>query len=142
MNNFYLSDTSLERLDGVDPRYIKVLKRAIKISTVDFGIPQDGGVRTAERQHEMYLDPKIKTNCDGFNDKSKHQIPSGKIYGEAFDYFAYVKGRASWEEHHMTAVAAAILQAACELLVPLEWGGHWANFQDMPHIQASERRIG
>jgi len=123
---FYLSSQSLAQLHGTDPRITPLVQRAIQITKVDFGIPQDGGLRTSERQRELF---ELKVSqCDGYHHKSYHQ------FGRAFDVYAYVEGDASWDEKHLALVAAAILQAANELGYRVEWGGLWAS-QDMPHFQ-------
>lgn len=125
-----LSERSKQRREGVDYRLIEICNLALSISLVDFGIPEHGGLRTAEDQHQLYLDDKSK--CDGIELKSRHQS------GKALDFYAYVDGAASWNEHHLTQVAAAFLQAASELGYALRWGGHWKNFRDMPHVQLME----
>lgn len=126
--SFVLGTRSRSRLQGVDKRLIDVIELALTISLIDFGIPADGGVRTTERQHELFKDGKSK--LDGFNRKSKHQT------GKAFDVFAYVDGKASWDHLHLTHVATAILAAASRLGVPLRWGGHFRpNGWDMPHFE-------
>lgn len=127
---FKLSTTSKMRLEGVNQKLIGVINLALTISLVDFGIPTDGGLRTAERQNELFKAGASK--LDGYSKKSRHQS------GNAFDVFAYVDGKASWDELHLTHVATAILSAASQLGVPLKWGGHWRNFKDMPHFELVE----
>ena len=60
---YKLSSKSKERLQGIDPRLISIINEALKISVIDFGIPSDGGLRTAERQKELF-DKKV-SKCDG-----------------------------------------------------------------------------
>ena len=127
---FKLSKASESRLIGVDARFVRVAKRALEISKVDFGIPPDGGLRTAERQNELFK--KKASKADGYENKSYHQS------GKALDVYAYVDGKASWKAEHLAMVACAMLQAANELGVKLEWGGLWQNFVDMPHFQIAE----
>ena len=124
---FVLSTSSSERLAGVNPELIKVVNLALTISKIDFGIPADGGIRTTARQHELFL--KSLSRCDGYTKLSNHQS------GNAFDVYAYVDGKASWDKYHLTHVATAILSAASQLGVPLVWGGHFHNFLDMPHFE-------
>ena len=124
---FKLSEKSKERLKGVDPRIIEIVDLALTITHIDFGIPADAGIRTAERQLELY--EKGVSKCDGYEVKSYHQT------GLAFDVYAYVDGKASWNRNHLTNVAVAILQAASQLGYKLEWGGLWNLFVDMPHFQ-------
>lgn len=124
---FQFSQTSLNRMMGVDPRLIGIAKRALEISKIDFGIPAHGGLRTAQEQKELFLQGVSK--ADGFEKPSYHQT------GKALDVYAYVDGKASWHEEHLTHIAAAMLQAASQLGYRLEWGGFWKNFVDMPHFQ-------
>ena len=125
---FTLSDKSLQRREGVDLRLIDVCDLALKISIIDYGIPGDGGVRTAERQHELFLDGKSK--ADGYKNESKHQR------GMALDFYAYVDGKASWDELHLALVGAAFLQAASILKHRLSWGGNFKpNGWDKPHVE-------
>ena len=129
---FQLSTKSKQRREGVDPRLIEISDLAIQITVVDFGHPRDGGIRTDERQHELFIDKKSK--ADGINKKSNHQ-PAEDGYGKALDFYAYVDGKASWEPEHLAIVAAAFLQSASILGYQLSWGGLWKSFQDMPHVE-------
>jgi len=124
---FKLSNTSRERLNGVDSRIIEIVHLALTITKVDFGIPGMGGMRTAVEQAKLF-DLEV-SKCDGYKNKSYHQT------GQAFDVYAYVDGKASWNKAHLTQVAAAILQSASVLKYSLEWGGHWKSWQDFPHFQ-------
>lgn len=127
--SFRLSSRSISRLNDTDPRILQIVKRAICLTKVDFGIPRDGGFRTAERQRELF-DQKV-SRCDGTLKKSYHQT------GKAFDVFAYVNGKASWDEDHLAHIATAVLQAAHDLGYSIEWGGLW-NYTDMPHFQLKD----
>ena len=128
---YQFSALSIDRMTGVNTRLIEITHRAIELSRVDFGIPGDGGVRTAERQRQLFDERRSK--CDGVNKVSEHQS------GRALDVYAYVNRKATWDEAHLTTVAAAMLQAASELGYGLQWGGHWQTFCDMPHFQLVER---
>jgi len=130
MMTFALSSSSKERREGVDSKLIAISDLAITISTIDFGIPADGGIRTAERQMELFAAGKSK--ADGYNNLSYHQS------GRALDFYAYVDGAASWKKEHLAIVAAAMLQAAGILGHKIRWGGLFKSFQDMPHIQLIE----
>ena len=125
--SFKLSDKSKQRRAGIEPRLIEISDLAIQISVIDFGIPGDGGIRTAERQNELFEDGKSK--ADGYGKLSEHQS------GNALDFYAYVDGAASWAPEHLAMVAAAFLQAAATLGYKLKWGGLWKSFKDMPHVQ-------
>lgn len=131
---YKLSSRSRSRLDGIDQVLIDIIEEAIKYSPFDFGIPQYGGLRTAEDQNKLYqqgrdLPGSIITQVDGYIKKSYHQT------GKAFDIYAYVDGKASWKEEHLTAIAEHLIQVAKECFdVELTWGGSW-KWRDMPHFQ-------
>ena len=130
---FHLGNTSKRRLKGVDPRWFEIIDLALSITLIDFGIPGDGGLRTDDRQFAMFMDPKIKTNCDGFTVRSKHQD------GLAIDFFAYVDGRASWDHDKMTHIAAALLQAASLLGFKVRSGAFFRpNGWDKAHVELVE----
>ena len=48
---YKLSQRSLDRLDGLDPRLVAVVKAAIHVSKIDFGVIC--GMRTVEEQREL-----------------------------------------------------------------------------------------
>ena len=127
---FKLSARSYERLKGVDNRIFNIIELALTITAIDFGIPQHGGLRTTADQRNLFKTGVTK--CDGIENKSEHQS------GLAFDIYAYVDGKASWDRYHLTQVAAALLQAAALLGYPLTWGGLWKSWQDMPHFQLED----
>lgn len=124
---FVLGTNSRKNLKGVDAIIYKIVTRGLEISKYDFGIPGDGGIRTAQRQNELFK--QGVTQLDGYKKESYHQS------GRAFDVFGYVDGKANYEHIVMTHIAAALLQAASEFGVALEWGGFWTSFVDMPHYQ-------
>lgn len=127
---FRFSRTSERYLSTVDERLQAIARRAIQISKIDFGIPEFGGLRTAEEQNVLYS--RGSSQLDGYNKRSYHQT------GKALDVFAYVDGRASWEREHMAMVACAMLQAANDLGYKLKWGGLWSSFVDMPHFELED----
>ena len=124
---YSFSVRSRARMSGIDDRLIEIAQRALELSKVDFGIPAFGGLRTLEEQALLYANGK--SNADGVAQKSYHQS------GKALDVYAYVNGKASWDKCDLAMVATAMLQAAAELEIPLEWGGLWKNFEDYPHFQ-------
>ncbi|MGA1773153.1 MAG: M15 family metallopeptidase [Flavobacteriaceae bacterium] len=113
---FKLSLRSKSRLRGVDPQLVAVVKRAIQITKVDFGVIE--GLRTLETQRKYVAQGKSKTM------KSKH------LTGKAVDLVAYVNGKVSWELNLYDDIADAMAQAGRELGVPLRWGAAW-NVEDI-----------
>ena len=112
---------------GIDERLIDIAELAITFSTVDFGIPSTGGLRTTEDQAELYTSGKSK--CDGRTNKSYHQS------GKAIDVYGYVDGKASWDKLHLATIATAMLQASAQLGYELKWGGLWKSWKDYPHFE-------
>jgi peptidoglycan L-alanyl-D-glutamate endopeptidase CwlK len=135
---YKLSKNSRARLQGIKPVLIEIIEAAIVNSPYDFGIPQDGGLRTAYRQNEMYAQGRTKagkiiTWVDGMKKRSRHQD------GDAFDIYAFVEGKASWDIQHLTAIARHLQAVALTFGVELEWGGDWTKFSDFPHLQISRK---
>lgn len=109
--NFSLSALSLSRLKGVNPDLVKVVKRAIEITGVDFRVSE--GVRTKERQAELVRQGASQTM------NSRH------LTGHAVDLVAIVDGQVSWDFNHYYTIAKAMAQASTELGVNVRWGGAW-----------------
>ena len=116
MSYYELSKRSLERLEGVDARLVSVVKRAIQVTRVDFGVIQ--GLRTPEEQKKMYSRGVSRTM------KSKH------LTGHAVDLMVYVGSRGSWELNLYDDVADAMKLAATQQGVSIRWGAAW-NVHDL-----------
>lgn len=112
---FALSERSKTNRIGVDPRLIQISDRAIQITKVDFGIGRDGGLRSNERQAELFKTGASK--CDGVTKRSPHQD------GKALDATAYIDGEEMWEHKYYAMIAVAFFQAANELGYRIRWGG-------------------
>ncbi len=119
--SFRLSRRSLSRLVGVHPDLVKVVKRAIEITPVDFTVLE--GLRTKRRQLQLYQQGATRTM------NSRH------LTGHAVDLGAYVSGSVRWDWPLYYRIADAVKQAAREVSVPIEWGGDWRTFKDGPHWQ-------
>jgi peptidoglycan L-alanyl-D-glutamate endopeptidase CwlK len=129
MPTFALSSSSSRRMKDVHPDLQRVAIRAIQITKVDFGIPEHGGKRTAQIQNMLYKTANKYKGPDGYEKIGKHQT------GHALDFYAYVDGKANWEEVYLAQVACAFFQAAIELGVKIGWGGLFSTWSDMPHIE-------
>ena len=125
--SFKLGKRSLSNLEGVNPDLIKVVKRAIELTKVDFTVIE--GLRTKERQAQLLKEKKTTTM------NSRH------LTGHAVDIAAWVvpegteKATISWDWKHYYIIEKAMKQAASELKIPIEWGGDWKTFKDAPHWQ-------
>src|SRR6056297_1006717 len=109
---FRLSERSLSRLDGVHPDLIAVVKRAIEITEVDFGVTQ--GTRTLAQQEEYVRTGKSQTM------NSKH-LPQSDGYSHAVDVVAYIGSDIGWELNLYDNIADAFAKAAKELGVSGRW---------------------
>lgn len=121
---FQLSSKSKQRREGVDPKLIEIDDLAITLTLVDFGHPADAGLRSSDRQFELFVGGK--SQCDGTNKISNHQK------GKALDFYAFVSGKASWQEEHLAMVACAYFQAASILGYRIKWGGLWKSSKPKP----------
>lgn len=117
---FKLSQKSLDRLSGVHPDLVAVVKRAIEITEVDFAVLE--GVRSKARQEQLFKAGASTTM------NSRH------LTGHAVDLGAYV-GQIRWDWPLYDKIALAMKAAAIELQIAIEWGGDWKKFKDGPHFQ-------
>ena len=128
MSKFVLSQRSLERLQGVHPDLVAVVKRAIEITPIDFAVIE--GVRTTERQKQLLAAGASKKL------KSRHIPSSNKSgMGEAVDLAPIIDGQFRWDWPLFHKLAPAVKDAAKELRVDIQWGGDWRTFKDGPHFE-------
>ena len=118
---FKLSQRSLNKMIGVNPKLVEVVKLAITKSPLDFSVSE--GLRTVERQKELVAQKKSQTM------KSRH------IVGEAVDICVLVDGKANWDFENYRKVADVFKECAKELGVKITWGGEWTSLKDGPHFQ-------
>ena len=122
---FQLSKHSLGRLAGVHPDLVRVIKRAIEITEVDFGITE--GLRSLERQKACLAAGKSWT------------LHSRHLTGHAVDVDAFVSGEIRWEWPLFEKIAAAMKGAASELGISIVWGGDWQTLKDGCHFELDRR---
>lgn len=113
-------------MDGVHPDLVTVVKRAIEISRVDFGVSE--GVRNIQRQKQLVADKKSTTL------KSKH-LPQADGYSHAVDLYVLVGNKPTWEHKYFRLAIQAMMTAAIELDVQIKAGGLWREFLDSPHFE-------
>ena len=118
---YVLGLRSRKRLKGVHPDLVKVVKRALEISEVDFTVLE--GVRSVSRQRQL-VEQGASTTMN-----SRH------LTGHAVDLGAWVGGTVRWDWPLYHKIGAAMKQAADELNVKIVWGGDWKKFPDGPHFQ-------
>ena len=110
---FKLSNRSLGKLEGVDENLVAVVKRAIELTKIDFGVTF--GMRTLEEQEKLFAAGRSQTM------KSKH------LEGRAVDLMAYVDGKGCWELNVYDDLCDAMKEAAEELGVAVKWGAAWSE---------------
>ena len=120
---FAFGPRSEQRLQGVHPDLVKIVRRALQLSAVDFSVVE--GVRSLERQRELFAAGKSRTM------RSRH------ITGHAVDLYPVSRAGEDWVREDFEPVVAAMQQAALELGLPLECGHFWKSFPDSPHHQLS-----
>ena len=125
---FILSKLSLSRLEGVHEDLIKVVKRAIELTEVDFRVNE--GLRSKSRQTQLVASGASQTT------NSRH------LTGHAVDLLALVKGLPSWDWVHYYKIAEAMRQAAAELKIKIEWGGAWGTVMSMYAPLPKDSKLG
>jgi peptidoglycan L-alanyl-D-glutamate endopeptidase CwlK len=123
---YKLGQRSRTRLQGVHPDLVKVVERAIEITTVDFAVLE--GLRDPARQKLLVESGASQT------------LNSRHITGHAVDLGALVDNRIDWSWPLYHKIADAMKEAARELNVPIVWGGDWRTFKDGPHYELDRRK--
>jgi len=141
---YRLSQRSLDRLQGVNPRLASVVRRAIEITPQDFLVSE--GVRTLDRQSKLLAEGRTRTM------RSKHLVQADGT-GHAVDLYPW---SSAWPKvadippEAYRLVAQAMEQAAHELGTPIRWGNDWdrdgvevpmdpdETFSDKPHFELWE----
>ena len=125
---FRLSDRSINTLEGIDKILRMIAVGGLTCSPIDYGIPPTGGLRTPEEQFVLFS--RGVSKCDGYKKKSYHQT------GRAFDIYAFVDGKATWDVQYYEPIARHLQEYALKMYgIELTWGGDFQSFIDMPHFQ-------
>lgn len=123
---FTLSRRSLDNLEGVHPDLVMTVKRAIRITTVDFAVID--GLRTVAEQ---------KAAVERGASWTMH---SRHLTGHAVDLAAWVDGAIAWEPWELyEAIADAMFKASAEVGTVLVWGGLWKQ-RDGVHFELHRGR--
>ena len=108
---FKLSTRSIDRMSGIEPDLIEMVKTAITLTKVDFGVTC--GMRTLAEQEALVAKGASKTM------KSKH------LEGRAVDLVAYVGSNVTWSLNMYDDLADAMAEASRKHGIPLKWGAAW-----------------
>lgn len=131
---FSFGKASQARLEGLHPDLVKVLKRAIQLSEIDFTIIE--GLRSAERQAALYAQGRTKPGPKvTWVRKSNHQAKDDG-FGYAVDVYPFpvslVLSHTPKEyEPLFDIIAKAVFAAAKELEIKIRWGADW-DMDNMP----------
>lgn len=139
MGGFTLSERDLARLEGVDPRLVRVVKRAAEISPVQFMVVE--GVRSREQCMINYGKGRSANECLAKGVPGRYALPNkskvtwlanpfnskhckqGDGYGHAVDL---LPAPYDWKDiKPFDQVASAMEVAADELGIDIRWGADW-----------------
>lgn len=109
--SFYLSRASETTLIGVQEPLVRVVRRGLELSPIDFRVHE--GLRTHEKQAH-YVSIGASTTMD-----SRH------LTGHAVDLLALDAGKPSWHWPLYYQIMRAVQRAAREMDVEIRWGGVW-----------------
>lgn len=151
-SGFKFSQTSLKRLEGVNPKLVAVVHRALEISKEDFMVIE--GVRTKENAWANWGKGRTAAQCQAAGVPTKYAQPSAAqvtwlknplnskhMTGHAVDLAPIPL---DWNDlKRFDRMAQAMFQAAAELKTPIRWGADWdndGNFRekgetDSPHFE-------
>ena len=125
---FVLGGRSRQRLQGVHPDLVRVVKRAIGITSIDFTVIQ--GLRTLEQQRRNIA------NGVSWTMRSRH------LTGHAVDLAPWVNSGIDFNaEMQWRAMGHAVCRAAEKLGIPITWGalkrhgGDWSRKNDAGHFE-------
>ena len=139
---FIFSIRSIQLLNTADKRLGILANEVLKVSKIDFGITD--GWRSQEKQLEYYQ--QGKTECDGKNKISKHQI------GQAIDIVCYdpKTHKPTYDKKELYYYIAGLFEVKTEELnntifkyykekdkIKIQWGGWW-NSEDCPHFELKD----
>lgn len=119
---YALGTKSLQNLQGVHPDLIRVVQRAIELTSVDFQVFE--GLRSLARQRQLVakgasqtLDSRHMQGQDGFG----HAVDLVPL----IDFDGDGKAELRWDWPLCYKVAEAVQQASQDEDVPIRWGGVW-----------------
>ncbi|MDW2744569.1 M15 family metallopeptidase [Atlantibacter subterraneus] len=118
---FNFSTRSENNLRGVHPDLIRIARRALALTPIDFAITE--GLRTLARQKQLVAEGKSQT------------LHSRHLTGHAIDVLVLPVPTGSWDWKYYQQLSTVFKQAGALLNIPIEWGGDWKTLKDGPHFQ-------
>src|SRR3990167_5914915 len=126
MSSFRLGTTSERNLRGVHPSLVRVVRRAITMTSIDFTVNE--GLRSLAQQKLNVKRGVFKTL------RSKH------LTGHAVDLVPLVNGKKTFAWPPYFILAPFIKEAARLEGVKVTWGGDWRSFKDGPHWELDPKK--
>lgn len=119
---FSLGLASRSKLAGVHPDLVRVVERAISISTVDFRVIE--GVRTPARQRELYAQGRTKPGqVVTWTLNSNHFVNQRSGFGQAVDL---LPAPYDWKElGPFDVMGKSMIEASKLEGVAIRWGADW-----------------
>ena len=142
MSKYHFSKISRQRLATCHEDLQIIALEALAVSNVDFGIAE--GHRPITRQKALF--DKGLSKIDGITKLGKHNHDPSK----AFDIYAWVGGKSSYNTATLSYLAGIIVSTAKRLYEQgktkhlVRWGGNWdkdgeiitdQRFQDLVHFE-------
>ena len=120
---FSFSQRSEDYLKTVVPSLEAVARRALVLTRVDFTIIS--GRRNMAEQRRLVRQGVSRT------------LYSRHLSGHALDLVPLdpVTGKGRFPRDLAVEVAAAFYEAGYQLNTAIRWGGMWADFEDIPHME-------
>jgi peptidoglycan L-alanyl-D-glutamate endopeptidase CwlK len=126
--SFAFGKRSEDALTSCDPRLTKVMREALRLSDVDFGVVQ--GARTIEQQRDYFRKGNSRVNPDAYIGNlpklyaaAKHITGPGMPFSRACDII--VSGKKSYDIPTLCYIAGVVLTCAKNMGVPMRSGINW-----------------
>ena len=124
---FSFSQRSEDHLKTVVPSLASVARRALVLTRVDFTIIS--GRRNMTEQRRLVQQGVSRT------------LYSRHLSGHALDLVPLdpATGKGRFSRDLAVEVAAAFYEAGYQLNTAIRWGGMWADFEDIPHMEIPDQ---
>lgn len=151
---FKFGAASDQRLNTCHADLQLIMREAIKVSPIDFGISE--GLRADAQQLQYFLDGKSRLDPRVPSQRAlARHLPNEDGVSMAADVYAYVPNRKdlAYDYNHLCCIAGVILSTAERLFDEgriahkVRWGGNWdmdgqiitdQKFNDLPHFELIE----
>lgn len=116
------------KLQGVHPKLAAKMVQLIQLAAADgVTLRVTQGVRTFAEQDALYAQGRTKP---GRRVTAAKAGSSQHNFGTAADVCVVLDGKVTWDEAHYRKISEWARKVG-----GLSWGGDWASFRDLPHLQ-------